>query len=232
MFRNRGLREAHGLDNIAADAAGCPLQQPQDADAGRMRQCLRQRGHSFLIHRQTSQDAQTPYIVDLRFAGGAGKRFPVEPPCQPVRSQAPRADGHRLPGCGQPRCPAEAGPADGRADTGLIHADLVRENILLDGAALRFVDFDDGGFGYRLFDLATTLFKTLPEPDYQDLRRALLDGYLGERALCLDDIDLFLALRATSYLGWIVPRMAEPGARARSQRFLAAARGLAKAYGP
>jgi Ser/Thr protein kinase RdoA (MazF antagonist) len=26
------------------------------------------------------------------------------------------------------------------------------------------LDFDDGGFGYRLFDLATSLLKTVDEP--------------------------------------------------------------------
>ncbi|PWE31842.1 homoserine kinase [Pararhodobacter marinus] len=124
------------------------------------------------------------------------------------------------------RADAQLAQIDATADRGLIHADLVRENILIDGAQLHFVDFDDGGFGYRLFDLATTLFKARPEPDYPVLRDALLDGYGAVRAIDTRALDLFIALRASSYLGWIVPRLSEPGASERSQRFLTAAREL------
>ena len=34
---------------------------------------------------------------------------------------------------------------------------------------LGLLDFDDGGFGFRVFDLATTLLKNLAEPDYPAL---------------------------------------------------------------
>ena len=44
-------------------------------------------------------------------------------------------------------------------DLGLIHADMVHENILIDGSSLVIIDFDYCGFGYRLFDLATALTK-------------------------------------------------------------------------
>ena len=62
-------------------------------------------------------------------------------------------------------------------DFGLIHADMVRENILIDGSSLAIIDFDDCGFGYRLFDLATALIKNRSELDYQDLQAAILNGY-------------------------------------------------------
>lgn len=112
------------------------------------------------------------------------------------------------------------------ADFGLIHADLVRENLLLDGGTIRLIDFDDGGFGFRLFDLATVLLKSMDEPDYPALRAALIAGYLGLRALDLSLLDLFIALRALTYVGWIVPRMTEPGGSARNARFVAEARAL------
>ena len=38
-------------------------------------------------------------------------------------------------------------------DYGLIHADLVPDNVLIQNGVV-MIDFDDGGFGYRLFDLA------------------------------------------------------------------------------
>ncbi|MEL7098492.1 MAG: phosphotransferase [Pseudomonadota bacterium] len=115
-------------------------------------------------------------------------------------------------------------------DTGLIHADLVRENVLLDGNVLRLIDFDDGGFGYRLFDIATALLKNRNEPNYTALKTALVDGYLAHRPLDIGPLDLFLALRAVTYVGWIVPRMEEPGAELRNTRFIKDAQDLCSAY--
>lgn len=112
------------------------------------------------------------------------------------------------------------------ADFGLIHADLVRENLLLDGATIRLIDFDDGGYGHRLFDLATVLLKSMDEADYPSLSAALIAGYHQQRPLDLTHLDLFIALRALSYVGWIIPRMAEPGGAGRNARFVAEARAL------
>lgn len=121
------------------------------------------------------------------------------------------------------------GEADG-LDQGLIHADLVRENVLLDGAAIRMIDFDDGGFGFRLFDIATALVKNRAEPDYDDLKAALLEGYRGLRPLDERMLDLFMALRAATYVGWIVPRLGEPGSPGRNKRFIDEARCLCAGY--
>lgn len=115
-------------------------------------------------------------------------------------------------------------------DYGLIHADLLRENILLDGSTIRPIDFDDGGFGFRVFDLATLLLKTMSEPDYPALRSALLQGYLSERELDLSLLDLFIALRAATYVGWIIPRMSEPGGAERNLLFVDEACAICSAY--
>jgi Ser/Thr protein kinase RdoA (MazF antagonist) len=116
-----------------------------------------------------------------------------------------------------------------RLDYGLIHADLVRENVLLAGPDIQLIDFDDGGFGFRQFDLATTLLKNLDEPDYPALRAALIEGYLGQRDLDLELLDLFIAIRALTYVGWIVPRIHEDGGAGRNDRFVAEARALCAA---
>jgi Ser/Thr protein kinase RdoA (MazF antagonist) len=118
----------------------------------------------------------------------------------------------------------------GTLDKGLIHADLVRDNVLVDGTTLRLIDFDDGGFGFRLFDVATALLKNRSEPNYTGLKQALLNGYLSARDLDMARLDMFLALRAVTYVGWIVPRMNEEGARARNASFIADARDLCSAY--
>lgn len=115
-------------------------------------------------------------------------------------------------------------------DYGLIHADLVRENVLIDGATIRLIDFDDGGFGYRLFDIATALIKNLAEPGFEGLKAALLAGYRRHRPLDDRPLELFMALRAATYVGWIVPRMEDEGAHARNARFLSQARKLCARY--
>ncbi|MDT0683049.1 phosphotransferase [Roseicyclus sp. F158] len=115
-------------------------------------------------------------------------------------------------------------------DFGLIHADLVRENILVDGERLHLIDFDDGGFGFRLFDVATTLLKNMREPDYPALRDALIEGYRSVRPLDPAPLDLFVLLRAASYVGWIAQRMDEDGAAERCARYAAQTRGLAGAW--
>lgn len=108
-------------------------------------------------------------------------------------------------------------------DFGLIHADLVRENILIDRGQAQFIDFDDCGFGFRLFDIATALIKNIHEPDYEALREALFAGYISVRPLPLFEVDalaLFLTLRSLSYLGWAGSRRDEPGTEVRAKRFL------------
>lgn len=119
---------------------------------------------------------------------------------------------------------------DGTLDYGLIHADLVRENVMTDGDTLQFIDFDDGGFGYRLFDIATTLIKNMDEPDFPTLKAALIQGYRTVRSINTDALDLFLLLRAFTYVGWIVPRINEDGGAARNRRFVARALQMTRAF--
>ena len=115
-------------------------------------------------------------------------------------------------------------------DFGLIHADLVRENILLSGDQVCFIDFDDAGFGHRLFDLATVLLANHNEPEYPKLEQALLSGYRSVRSIDVSALPLFRLLRAFTYVGWIVPRLSEPGAAERCQRFCIRATDLARTY--
>lgn len=114
-------------------------------------------------------------------------------------------------------------------DYGLIHADLVQENVLIGPGGPHLIDFDDGGFGYRLFDMATVLNVLLREPDPAPLQAAFLHGYCTTRPIDLTALPLFQALRAFSYVGWIVPRLTEPGAEARHTRFVSLACTMAEA---
>lgn len=117
-----------------------------------------------------------------------------------------------------------------KLDYGLIHADLVSANVMLDGNQLSFIDFDDGGFGFRLFEIATTLLKFIDDPDYPQLRSALIKGYTLVRAIDLSMLSMFIALRAATYVGWNIDRMAEDGADGRNERFIDTARRQAQVY--
>lgn len=92
---------------------------------------------------------------------------------------------------------------------GMIHADLVRENVLLGDNGIQILDFDDAGLGWHIYDLAVALYQNREEPDYPLIERALLDGYRSERLLTdadLATLPLFTALRAFALLGWISTR--------------------------
>lgn len=98
---------------------------------------------------------------------------------------------------------------------GLIHADLVPENILITGAGPRIIDFDDGGHGWHMFELATSLYFIRRERYYEAAREALLAGYRRHRLLPEEHtkmLPLFLAARGTTYLGWAHTRRGEPTA--------------------
>jgi Ser/Thr protein kinase RdoA (MazF antagonist) len=120
------------------------------------------------------------------------------------------------------------------ADFGLIHADLARENVLVNGDNVTFIDFDDSGTGYRMFDIATALIKNIHEPDFTTLSQALLKGYQRERRLReldLQALPLAMVLRSLTYLGWVNDRMAEPGMAQKSVRFLRDAEYLWNVHG-
>jgi len=94
-------------------------------------------------------------------------------------------------------------------DYGLIHADLVRENVFVDRGKIAFLDFDDSGFGWRIFDIATALIKNRAEPDYASIERSLIAGYRSERLIsddALATLPLFTVLRSLTYIGWFAAR--------------------------
>jgi Ser/Thr protein kinase RdoA (MazF antagonist) len=102
------------------------------------------------------------------------------------------------------------------ADQGLIHADAQRENVLCFDDQPHLIDFDDCGFGFRLYDLGTILSQDIDEPNLPALTEALLDGYgevrpldAAERAM----IPAFTLMRALAVVGWAMPRLAPDDAR-------------------
>lgn len=117
------------------------------------------------------------------------------------------------------------------ADFGLIHADVLRENVLSHAGRLSLIDFDDSGFGFRAYDLATAEVQGLEDPMNATASLALHEGYRAARradAPPLGDVTLFVALRAFASCGWIVTRAApgDPRQRFYAERAVRAARRL------
>ena len=128
------------------------------------------------------------------------------------------------------RANADLARIEGTLDYGLIHADLVSTNIMVDGEQMHLIDFDDGGYGFRLFELATALGKMLGAPDYPALRAALIASYTAQRPIDLSTLDLMILLRSATYVGWNVTRINEEDGASRNGGLISTTRRLAQAY--
>ncbi|BFM14718.1 phosphotransferase [Maricurvus nonylphenolicus] len=116
---------------------------------------------------------------------------------------------------------------------GLIHCDFLPENLLRGDKGLHLIDFDDAGFGWHLFDIATTLFFHVGEDYFDDLFDAFIAGYRAERALDdqhLSHLPLFLAVRAMVYLGWVYTRSEIEGVNEMAPVLIDAAMALTRQY--
>ncbi|MFN3938294.1 MAG: phosphotransferase enzyme family protein [Gemmobacter sp.] len=99
---------------------------------------------------------------------------------------------------------------DRGADFGLIHADVLRENVLVGRDGLVLIDFDDSGFGFRLHDLGTVLSQSLAEPALPALAAALTEGYAEVRPLdgaARAMVPVFTLARCCASVGWTIPRL-------------------------
>lgn len=110
-------------------------------------------------------------------------------------------------------------------DFGLIHADALRENVLLQDGAVRLIDFDDGVFGFRMYELGVAMSQNWDQPNRDDLGRALLAGYASERALPPDAealLEPFTVMRGLASCGWVIGRYApdHPACRSYAERAL------------
>jgi Ser/Thr protein kinase RdoA (MazF antagonist) len=108
-------------------------------------------------------------------------------------------------------------------DEGLIHADLVPDNVLTDGDRLHLIDFDDGGYGARLFDLATITQSARRRFGRDDLAQAAVIAYQCHRQVEPTELHLFEALRSCSYVGWNMTRINETSGVERNERFISEA---------
>jgi len=95
-------------------------------------------------------------------------------------------------------------------DYGLIHCDFLPENLLVDAQdKIHLIDFDDAGFGYHMFDIATSVFWFMGDESFDEIVAEFLAGYESVRPLSEEQKELlpwFLLIRGIVYLGWAQTR--------------------------
>ena len=116
-------------------------------------------------------------------------------------------------------------------DFGLIHADAIRGNIFFSEDSVTLIDFDDAGFGFRLYDLAVLMTQNEGLPNTAALQAAAIAGYRSARPLPAEAealLPVLVMARRFASMGWIVPRSApdSPLRRIYAERALAAAERL------
>ncbi len=116
---------------------------------------------------------------------------------------------------------------------GLVHADLRHANTLIDGDETIVIDFDDCGYCWYLYDLATTVTFFEQEPHVPDLLAAWVDGYREEGVLdAADEAELwtFVMLRRLLILAWIGSHHMVPEAQALGETYARDSLGIAERY--
>lgn len=99
---------------------------------------------------------------------------------------------------------------------GLTHGDLMPDNILVADGVPYVIDFDDGGYGWYLYDLATLLADKVMDPAYDRVRDAWVDGYRSVAPLPdqhVRELDVLVMARLLLGLGWMHTRRETPMAR-------------------
>lgn len=104
-------------------------------------------------------------------------------------------------------------------DFGLIHADALRENVLVQGGAVRLIDFDDGVMGFRMYELGVAMSQNWDQANRSALGRALLAGYASVRTLPKEAETLlgaFTVMRGLASCGWVIGRYSHDHSATRS----------------
>lgn len=94
-----------------------------------------------------------------------------------------------------------------KSSFGLVHADVLRENVFVNEGSISLIDFDDSGFGYRWYDLGTVLSQDQYEPDLAGLSAALVAGYGSLLPVDPAEVDVFTLARCLASVGWAATRL-------------------------
>lgn len=116
---------------------------------------------------------------------------------------------------------------------GLIHCDMRLANLLIDGDAVKVIDFDDCGFSWHMYDAATPVSFHEHEPQVPDLIEAWKAGYRKVLPLSAADeteIATFVMLRRLLLIAWIGSHAETDLARSMGHAYTEGAVGLCDAY--
>jgi len=100
---------------------------------------------------------------------------------------------------------------------GLTHADLMPDNVLVANGTPYVIDFDDCGYGWYLYDLATLLAIRTGDPEAVRVRESWVEGYRSISPLPdehLEILDYLIMARLLLGLGWMHTRRDTPLAQA------------------
>lgn len=116
---------------------------------------------------------------------------------------------------------------------GVIHADLRDTNVIVEGDAIKVIDFDDFGFGWHLHDLAGALSFIEDEDDVPELVNAWLDGY--RKVLPFTDtdfveIDTFILQRRIQLMAWLASHADSTPVQGYMEGFVEGTMGLVERY--
>jgi Ser/Thr protein kinase RdoA (MazF antagonist) len=120
-----------------------------------------------------------------------------------------------------------------RARFGLIHADMRLANLLVERNRTKVIDFDDCGFGWYAYDLATALSFIQERPEVPALIGAWREGYERVPRLPPDiaaEIPSFIMLRRINEIAWLGATQHVEFARSLAPRFAADSCRLAEDY--
>jgi Ser/Thr protein kinase RdoA (MazF antagonist) len=101
----------------------------------------------------------------------------------------------------------------GESEFGLIHGDLLLQNILFHEGEVRALDFEYCGWGYYLYDLTPILWQLKPQAHYPELEQALWDGYSSIRPLSSrhrELLETFIAGRQVASMRWVAANRHNP----------------------
>jgi Ser/Thr protein kinase RdoA (MazF antagonist) len=116
---------------------------------------------------------------------------------------------------------------------GLCHCDLRLANLLVDGARVKVLDFDDSGFSWFLYDAATPISFHEHRPEAADLVRAWVAGYreAGELTAAEEaEIPTFVLFRRLLLVAWIGSHRATALARSLGAGYTEGTEALCRDY--
>jgi Ser/Thr protein kinase RdoA (MazF antagonist) len=116
---------------------------------------------------------------------------------------------------------------------GLVHADTRLANLLVNDGEVNVIDFDDCGFSWYLYDLATAFSFFEDAPQVPELIEGWLTGYRTIAPLAVEDeaeIWTFILLRRLLLVAWLGSHHTVELARELGTRYTTGACELAERY--